>query len=203
MSILLWERLVARHIIFRIVAFLCFAIGVFIVWIQPTQVEQTQSRFLVQLSSDREKELQRMKLPESALKQILQNRDLSKYDFGGVIFDCNSVLDEMQNCETLRNNARSFVSEHWENKKRAYLVVAFSAMDSASNAHIFIEPDKNGKWRVVWKLEDARRDPFRIIRVSVAQSVKSEVYFSPDTGNMYGQLNLSFLDKNGREIETF
>lgn len=48
--------------------------------------------------------------------------------------------------------ARSFLWDHWEKRKRAYLILTLSSVDRTTTAHIFIEPDDSGRWRVYWRM---------------------------------------------------
>jgi len=51
--------------------------------------------------------------------------------------------------------ARSFLWEHWRDRKRGYLTLTLSSVDHTGTSHVFVEPDDSGRWRVYWRLLDA------------------------------------------------
>jgi hypothetical protein len=52
--------------------------------------------------------------------------------------------------------ARSFLWEHWRDRKRAYLVLTQSSVDHTGTSHMFVEPDGSGRWRVYRRQLDRR-----------------------------------------------
>jgi len=52
--------------------------------------------------------------------------------------------------------ARSFLWDHWRNRKRAYLVLTLSGVDHTGTTHVFVEPDDGGRWRVYRRQLDRR-----------------------------------------------
>jgi len=90
---------------------------------------------------------------------IANGRDLQLYDQGGH-FDCrrwtpdalkNGQENEQRIASALKT-ARNFIWEHWKNKKRGYVRLTENTVDCTSTSHIFIEPDANGKWQILWRI---------------------------------------------------
>ena len=88
---------------------------------------------------------QRRKIP---LQQILQNRDLKKYDDGG---ESSSVSfrdhGKLPNITALR----VFIWTHWEQKKFGYVRLALTGIDNTNTSYIFIEPREDGRWHIAWR----------------------------------------------------
>jgi hypothetical protein len=76
---------------------------------------------------------------------IAQGRNLNKYDK----FELTDP-DHPHPSERWRNpvlaEARTFLWEHWRNRKRAYLMT-LSSVDHTGTSHVFVEPDDSGRWR--------------------------------------------------------
>jgi len=81
------------------------------------------------------------------IPDIAQGRNLAKYDR----FELRD-REHFHPWERWRNpisaQARSFLWEHWRNRKRAYLVFTGSSVDHTGTSHIFVEPDDTGRWRI-------------------------------------------------------
>ncbi len=90
---------------------------------------------------------------------LAEGRDVRQYDQGGH-FDCRrwtpAAIDNGQENErrisSAIETARNFIWERWQNKKRGYVRLTFDSVDAAGTSHIFIEPDENGKWQIVWRI---------------------------------------------------
>ena len=90
---------------------------------------------------------------------ISDQRDLKLYDQAGH-FDCrgwsNEALKDPRNyhnhVESLKSKAGEFIWEHWQTKKRGYLRITFNSVDATGTSHIFIEPDSQGVWQIVWRI---------------------------------------------------
>jgi hypothetical protein len=78
---------------------------------------------------------------------IAQGRNLKKYDKLELIDREHFHPWEMSQNPVL-SQARTFVWEHWQKHKRAYLMLTLSSVDSTGTSHIFVEPDDTGRWRV-------------------------------------------------------
>ena len=93
---------------------------------------------------------------ELTIHNITQGRRISTYEDGGTL-DCTKLW--LKNlgvkgkpkglCD--ENEARDFVWSHWISKCRGYIRVRYAGIDTASTAHIFIEPDKTGRWVIRWR----------------------------------------------------
>lgn len=71
---------------------------------------------------------------------IAQDRDLNKYE-----------RLNLKNNPSLPQ-ARTFLWEHWRDKKAAYLTLTLSSVDATSTNHVFIEQHQSGRWRVAWRI---------------------------------------------------
>lgn len=89
---------------------------------------------------------------ELTTENILGSRDLSLYVQGGH-FNCDFYVDK-SGSQINRNEkrARNFVWNNWREKNRAYLRLTYSSDDATSTSHIFVEPDEEGKWQVIWRI---------------------------------------------------
>ena len=81
-------------------------------------------------------------------------RDLSGYDEGGTFdFNWSTGSDAHQR---MSPQLRQFVWQHWHNKQRAHVLETFYSIEGDPTTYnLFIEPDTNGRWRVVaeWERE--------------------------------------------------
>ena len=84
---------------------------------------------------------------------IAQGRDVSKYD--------KLVLrdkEHFHSWEMSRNpvlaQGRSFLWQHWSDRKRAYLILTMSSVDNTGTSHLFVESDDSGRWRVYRRVVD-------------------------------------------------
>ncbi|MEP6923957.1 MAG: hypothetical protein ABI954_05810 [Pyrinomonadaceae bacterium] len=182
------KRFVAIRTMPRLIAGICLTIGVFASWSWQLATEKTATCFLVHLQPE----------PQT----IIQNRVLSDYNFGGRSADCfNNFSIKTRKCEAIRAEARSFILKHWQDKKRAYLVVEFNSVDSFSEYHIFIEPDESGEWHIVWRqIAPSTRSFAGNIEVMTTSFIKSKQTTTNTHRYRLGTSYLVFLDKNANEI---
>jgi len=68
---------------------------------------------------------------------IAQGRDLSKYDKVELRDSRHFHPWEMQKSSELAQ-ARTFLWEHWQGRKRGYLMLTLSSVDNTGTAHIFV-----------------------------------------------------------------
>lgn len=87
----------------------------------------------------------------SCLNQLIfEDRDMSIYDnFGRQSCSFEEVSENQSKCDRSLAKARRFVWEHWEKRKRGYVAVAWGSDGRTGTTHLFIEPNKEGKWRIV------------------------------------------------------
>lgn len=135
-------------------------------------------------------------------EEIIQNRDLSLYDKGGEFSDCYYSLGEERKCNANKAKARNFIWEYWQSKKRAYIVITFSSCDWSNNAHIFIEPDENDKWHIVWIWEIANSSTANLDEIDIF-SVTHKSIAKDNYEHQFGKYALSFLDKNGEQVANY
>jgi len=140
--------------------------------------------------------------------KIAQQRDLTMYDDGGHI-NCRMGLVRYsgesagdfspERCQLPK--LRDFVWTHWQTKKRAYIRISFDTVDAVSTSHIFIEPDSDGKWHVVWRIARHTNEitdipDIRSMRQRAATGADVECRCKP------GDIVLSFIDWEGDENQT-
>lgn len=135
-------------------------------------------------------------------EMVKQKRDLSQYNFGGDVSSCGFVLTtEFAKCLKEKKAARDFILNHWQEKKLAYLVYNVSGEDAGVEFHIVIEPDENGDWHMLWFGERWGMPPNRGTFIEDVRQVKIKRAGRSDYPYDRGTEYLSFLDKNGQEIE--
>ena len=183
------RKFVFKNINLRIAAALFFLVGLFIVSDWQNYNQPAPARFLVKLPPK----------PET----ILQNRDLSIYDFGGRIdFTINQLEISAKSRESSQKNARDFIFKHWEEKKRAYIILEFGGVDNFSEFHVFIEPAENGEWKIVWrkKFSDLERGFSSGISSETASWVEYKTAGKEDFPYQTGTAYLIFLDGEGNKV---
>ena len=89
---------------------------------------------------------------ELTAPDIAQGRDLSAYDDAGHL-DCGrSSHRELFDRVQCIGEARAFISEHWRQRRRGYIRLSQDSVDAHATAHIFVEPDSHGVWRIAWPM---------------------------------------------------
>lgn len=192
MKFILPRKFVLWNFNLRLFAILTFAVGVSAAWNWQPKSKQTPASFLVHLQSE----------PET----IMQNRNLSDYDLGGQSVDCFNNFDiERKKCEVLRNKARDFILKHWQDKTRAYIIIEFNGVDTFSNYHVFIEPDKNDEWHIIWREEISsfNRGFGGTIVGTDARFVERKRATKNDYPYKLGSSYLVFSDKDGKTVLDF
>ena len=86
---------------------------------------------------------------------IAQGRDLDKYDTVRLRDSRHLHPWEYKESSEIAQ-ARTFLWEHWQGRKRGYLMLTLSSVDHTGTAHVFVEPDDSGRWRVYWRQIDGR-----------------------------------------------
>ncbi len=97
---------------------------------------------------------------------IAQGRNLNKYDRLDLADGEHFHAWEMQRNPILAQ-ARSFLWEHWRDRKRGYLTLTQSSVDQSSTSYVFVEPDDSGRWRVYRR----QLNPHELIDEPTAYSV--------------------------------
>ena len=182
-------RIVAPKLGRRLFAITCAAIGLLAVGLSEHLVTPLPSRFLVVLP---------VEVPP---EDPLGGRDLNDYDVGGHIEECSSYEGpNWRQCLTVRDEARTFIYESWQSKKRAYISVEFSCVDCAPVLHIIVEPDATGRWRIIRTLEERR---FGVFQRADAYDIKFRAVDAHQRSREGSNRALAFLDLAGDEIDTF
>ncbi|HEV8593452.1 MAG TPA: hypothetical protein VGQ55_15210 [Pyrinomonadaceae bacterium] len=131
-------------------------------------------------------------------EQIFDGRDLSLYDTTEFSRECGFESGkDLKRCLSKRDAARRFIHEHWTKQRRGYIKIGFPCRDCSPVDHIFIEPDKNGRWIIVATLES--NGPLRTSRGAKA------VFRRPRQGRWDDGSSrmLSLIDEKGSEVEAF
>ena len=129
-----------------------------------------------------------------------QSRDLTRYDIGGYVDSCNYLGKEEEECQAKRDLARDFIYQHWRQKTRGYISVGYPCVDCGPTDNFFIEPDKNGQWRIVIRFEESR---YGIEQLPNAYGVKFRRATAEEREHGDPPRVLSLLDKNGKEVRSF
>lgn len=77
-------------------------------------------------------------------EEIFQGRDISQYN--------KADTSKSGSYKSTQKKMRNFIWKQWQNKKRGYIENRLAGIDAGQTDHIFIEPDEEGKWKVVWKI---------------------------------------------------
>lgn len=132
-----------------------------------------------------------------------QNRNLSDYEFGGRTSECKEMSEkESYECYS---RARDFILKHWKDRKRAYIIIDVVNTHCDKERHVFIEPDDNNEWRIVWAkdINTETRGFNPNISVRSARSIKTERANQDTIYYKKGSSYLAFLDRNGKQIDDF
>ena len=150
------------------------------------------------------------KLPEP--ETIVQDRNLSDYESGGKFFDCIPWMKptDLRECPANVDKGRNFILNHWQAKKRSYIIYQASGKDNGNDVYFFIEPDENGRWHIVerWEIgfptdggQYFRGVESQDIRDVKRKPIPKDDDPMPDTHyRIPGTHQLIFFDKDGEEI---
>ncbi len=95
---------------------------------------------------------------------------------------------------------RTFIWHRWQEKKRGYIRVSESGVDTGGTSHIFIEPDTHGIWHIARRWVGSR-GPFRPDQILdeplifSVHRVRHEKFDKPG-----GSYALSFGGTDGSEV---
>ncbi|MFL6229414.1 MAG: hypothetical protein ACJ741_11605 [Pyrinomonadaceae bacterium] len=81
---------------------------------------------------------------------VEQGRNLAAYERLNLINPKPLFASEEGQDDTVVR-AREFIWQHWSEHHAGYLTVTLSSVDATSTAHIFIEQEDGGRWRVAWR----------------------------------------------------
>jgi hypothetical protein len=136
------------------------------------------------------------------------DRHLSDYSFGGHLVCREALSRGAPRCQSSYRKARDFIWNHWREKKRAYIVVMITSPDAGSDVHIFIEPDENNVWHVVWRWENLYcascpkpHTSGAIHQSPEMRSIERKRAGESDVDVPFGTRYLVFLDAHGDEVE--
>jgi hypothetical protein len=96
-----------------------------------------------------EANLQLPPLTQRLLDRELRSRDMSLYDQAGE-YCCGGLILESKRPQYAGPiaEARSFIWQQWNERRRGYITVTFYGEDNVDTAHFFIEPNGGGEWRI-------------------------------------------------------
>ena len=151
-----------------------------------------------------------IKLPAklSEPETIIQDRNLSDYESGGKFFNCFAWMKpvDLRECPANADKGRNFVLNHWQAKKRSYIIYQASGKDNGNDIYYFIEPDENGNWHIIKRWERGFQiidgQYFRYVESMDIRDIKRKPIPKDDDHLMPGKHYLQFFDKGGKEIET-
>ncbi|HWY50200.1 MAG TPA: hypothetical protein VNW72_01835 [Chthoniobacterales bacterium] len=75
---------------------------------------------------------------------VVEHRDLKLYADGGEFKNDLQTHYDIRHIDELRQ----FIWRHWNERTRARARLSITAKDSQTETYFFVEPDKNGAWRV-------------------------------------------------------
>lgn len=192
----------ALHLYRRVAAVFCLAVGIFSAWFWRAMNDDVPFRYQVFAQARNQEVGFRYRVfvqPEP--ETLLQDRDLSLYDFGGHVSDCRvSTSAEMRLCNEKRRKARGFILSHWKNKRRAYLIVAWTGVDCFGDYYLFIEPDGKGNWIIERRQEIVMWFHGTNVDKRVATSVESWNGRDNEPRSSRGHKRLVFLDDSGKIV---
>jgi hypothetical protein len=84
------------------------------------------------------------------IDDVAQGRDLTQYERLELADPEPRVVSDQRRNPVLAQ-ARTFLWRHWQDRKRAYLLLTLSSVDATSTSHVFVEPDETGRWRLYWR----------------------------------------------------
>lgn len=119
---------------------------------------------------------------------IFQGRDISLYEI--------TDTSKCGNYKCIERKMRNFIWEHWKNKKRGYIKHKLQGIDVSFTEHIFIEPDSQENWRVIWKIEHYQ------ISDTVDKSIKDYIGINSVERAKENE-ELIFKNDNGETVKTF
>jgi hypothetical protein len=89
---------------------------------------------------------------EASLGPSAQKRNLALYENGGTFDFSWDVMPEAH--ERMKLKLRMFLWEHWSQKRLGRVVAIFYTIEGdPTTVNLYIEPDGNGRWRVVSEYE--------------------------------------------------
>ncbi|CAN5258006.1 hypothetical protein BH20ACI1_BH20ACI1_17490 [soil metagenome] len=119
---------------------------------------------------------------------IFQGRDISLYE--------KTDTSKCGNYKCIERKMRNFIWEHWKNKKRGYIKHKRQGIDVSFTEHIFIEPDSQEHWRVIWRTE------IHQISDTVNKSIKDYIGIN-SIERVKGNEELIFKNSVGETVRTF
>jgi len=81
---------------------------------------------------------------------VTQARNLGQYETLELRNPRPMTVIEMK-IDPILGQARTFLWNHWKDRKNAYLILTYSSIDATSTSHVFVEQGDDGRWRVSWR----------------------------------------------------
>jgi hypothetical protein len=187
---------------------ICAALAIVLATQSPEKKDETLNERFYRKGGKGTKASVIIKDGELTTSDVAQQRDLASYDKGGHI-NCRAGMVRYQGESAADFSSkrwqlpklRDFIWDHWQAKKRGYIRISFDSVDAVSTSHLFIEPDKDGKWHVAWRIvrhlgEITDIPDIRAVKQRSATRHDFECRCDP------GSMILSFIDWEGDEIQT-
>lgn len=132
---------------------------------------------------------------ELTTQDIIENRNKSIYVLGGH-FNCSFFRNKnFSQIKLKERKARDFLWKYWKENRRAYFSITYSSEDATSTGHIFIEPNEQGIWRIVWRWVRHNNRVVDLPEIVAVEKVRSRIS-NTDFG-------LQLKDKEGEVSRTF
>ncbi len=125
-------------------------------------------------------------------EDIFQGRDISQYNKGDTS-NCNSY-------KCIERKMRSFIWEHWKNKKQGYISHNLQGIDVSFTDHVFIEPNEVGDWKISWRVE--RHQVSHTFEQFIDDFVGISSVEKVSTNSKKDRWKLVFKNKDGDVIKT-
>jgi hypothetical protein len=85
------------------------------------------------------------------VKDVAQGRNLSRYETLTLTNTKPTPVVERKS-DPILASARTFLWQHWHDRKQGYLILTLSSVDATSTSHVFVEQENTGRWCVYWRI---------------------------------------------------
>jgi hypothetical protein len=198
------RRLIARNLSYRVVAVLCFAMGIaWHLWFVQSSKEPIESRFLFK--------------PLTTPETLLEARRIwgGGYKWVGPIHTCGAYFAEFDNpvltraarlreqaCLIESEEARKLIIANWRDKKKTYFVVEYPCPDCRAVSDALIEQNKSGEWQMTVRERPEKansREPHEVIAISLKRRPATAY---DEQKHVVGESILVLVDADGDEVLT-
>ena len=160
------KRIVFKRIGYRLIALAIIVVGIIVVRYY-TSPHYDRFVFYVDIPPPLETEI--------------GDRDMSQYDYGGHIANCAVILygedDEKkgEECFRMREDARGFIEQHFNNHRRGYVIIDSPSIDHVRTTYFFIEPSETGRhWEI--RVTFSQPGPYTRFNRNINTEYYSEIF---------------------------